>query len=365
MYTRCPQPDFCPLMDRNFAAVQNAIKKTPGARRRAARVRQLRPGQRHAGRAEDARARRFRPIRPSGTSSPASPMTSRAFAAKFGVTAEPSDESPTDPHSQPEHRGHRCRRHAREDPPGQHVDAGRPHCRSQSGSRSRALTRRRRRGCSFTAAERRSSTACASPLAVQRWLNALPYNNEKGGETLRSFRGVVRHGTAHCLEAALSAAVDPRAASLSAARPELRVDRPARSRDLRLSRGRPDGDRWRVRATPACTAASRCSRRRARWRSATSSRTSTSPAASRPTRSSICACSATYDWRLSEKNVWKVEQMLLDWPHRRIDSSKARERRWRVRYRAFREAHGYKPWKFYPRRDRWTELPRTRSERRG
>ena len=46
-----------------------------------------------------------------------------------------------------------------------------------------------------------------TPLAVQRWLNALPYNTEQGGETLRSFRGVVRTGTAHCLEAALSAAV--------------------------------------------------------------------------------------------------------------------------------------------------------------
>ena len=30
MYTRCPQPDFCPLMDRNFAAMQAEIKKTPG-----------------------------------------------------------------------------------------------------------------------------------------------------------------------------------------------------------------------------------------------------------------------------------------------------------------------------------------------
>ena len=30
MYTRCPQPDFCPLMDRNFAAIQNEIMKTPG-----------------------------------------------------------------------------------------------------------------------------------------------------------------------------------------------------------------------------------------------------------------------------------------------------------------------------------------------
>ena len=29
MYTRCPMPDFCPLMDRNFAAVQREIKRTP------------------------------------------------------------------------------------------------------------------------------------------------------------------------------------------------------------------------------------------------------------------------------------------------------------------------------------------------
>ncbi len=28
MYMRCPLPDFCPLMDRNFAAVQKTIKST-------------------------------------------------------------------------------------------------------------------------------------------------------------------------------------------------------------------------------------------------------------------------------------------------------------------------------------------------
>ena len=28
MYTRCPMPDFCPLMDRNFAAVQNLLEKS-------------------------------------------------------------------------------------------------------------------------------------------------------------------------------------------------------------------------------------------------------------------------------------------------------------------------------------------------
>ena len=29
IYTRCPIPDFCPLMDRNFKAVQDAIRQTP------------------------------------------------------------------------------------------------------------------------------------------------------------------------------------------------------------------------------------------------------------------------------------------------------------------------------------------------
>ncbi|PYR61212.1 MAG: hypothetical protein DMF85_02850 [Acidobacteria bacterium] len=34
VYTRCPMPDFCPLMDRNFAAVQSAIARDPALRDR-------------------------------------------------------------------------------------------------------------------------------------------------------------------------------------------------------------------------------------------------------------------------------------------------------------------------------------------
>src|SRR3989440_9016913 len=61
---------------------------------------------------------------------------------------------------------------------------------------------------SFTAAERRLIQSLRTPAAVQRYLNALPYNQEPHGRaTLRSFRGVVRHRCAHCLEAALFAAV--------------------------------------------------------------------------------------------------------------------------------------------------------------
>lgn len=44
-------------------------------------------------------------------------------------------------------------------------------------------------------------------MQVQRFLRALPYNWERGGRTLRTFRGVIRHGEAHCLEAILAAAV--------------------------------------------------------------------------------------------------------------------------------------------------------------
>ena len=59
----------------------------------------------------------------------------------------------------------------------------------------------------LTAIERRIVNRLRTPLAVQRWLNDLPYNREPAGDTMRGFRGVVRTRTAHCLEAALFAAV--------------------------------------------------------------------------------------------------------------------------------------------------------------
>ena len=63
-----------------------------------------------------------------------------------------------------------------------------------------------------------------------------------------------------------------------------------------------------------------------------------------------------YDWRLADTNVWKVERMLLDYPHRPIRSSDRRVDALRARYRAFREAYGRKP-VYYRGRERWTPLP--------
>ena len=40
-----------------------------------------------------------------------------------------------------------------------------------------------------------------------------------------------------------------------------------------------------------------------------------------------------YDWRLADTNVWKVERMLLDYPHQRIVTSDARFKRLKEKYR--------------------------------
>ena len=93
MYTSCPQPDFCPLMDRNFAAVQNEIKKTPAL----ADVRLISVS---FDPAHDTPA----VLKTHATGLQADPAiwhfvtTStediKDFAAKFAVIAEPSAESP-------------------------------------------------------------------------------------------------------------------------------------------------------------------------------------------------------------------------------------------------------------------------------
>jgi len=65
-----------------------------------------------------------------------------------------------------------------------------------------------------------------------------------------------------------------------------------------------------------------------------------------------------YDWRLAGTNIWKVERMLLDFPHRPIKTSDKRFRQLRKWYRDYRGAHdGRKPID-YEGRERWTPLPK-------
>jgi len=64
-----------------------------------------------------------------------------------------------------------------------------------------------------------------------------------------------------------------------------------------------------------------------------------------------------YEWRLADTNIWKVERMLLDYPHRPITTSDARTRLLRKRYRAFRKKYGKLKPVHYNGRERWTPLP--------
>jgi hypothetical protein len=52
----------------------------------------------------------------------------------------------------------------------------------------------------------RLSLRYSDPRSVQRLLRGIPYNRERGGETLRSAYEAWRSGRAHCLEAAFLAA---------------------------------------------------------------------------------------------------------------------------------------------------------------
>jgi hypothetical protein len=214
-------------------------------------------------------------------------------------------------------------------------------------------------GVAFSPRERRLIARLRTPIAVQRFLNRLPYNLEPppAGATLRSFRGVVRHRSANCLEAALFAAVvleqhgfPPLVLSFESIdlldhviflyRQRGRWGSVARSRDPGLHGRRP------VFATPRALALSYVDpyvdfTGRVKGYAVVDLRTL-----------------GTYDWRLARTHVWKVERMLLDHPHRPIKTSDARFAWLRARYRAYRAAHGGRKPIDYRGRERWTELPR-------
>jgi hypothetical protein len=60
---------------------------------------------------------------------------------------------------------------------------------------------------SFTRREWQLIQSLREPAQVQSYFTSMPYNWERDGGTLRSFREVVKRNEAHCLEAAVGAAV--------------------------------------------------------------------------------------------------------------------------------------------------------------
>jgi hypothetical protein len=210
---------------------------------------------------------------------------------------------------------------------------------------------------SFTARERRLVSRLRTPAAVQRYLNALPYNTEPppGRATLRSFRGVVTHGTAHCLEAAITAAVileqhgyPPIVMSLESidALDHVVFVYQRRGRWGSVARSRDPGLHGRQAVFPTIRALAR---------------SYVEPYVDRT--GAIKAYGVTdlrvlgdYDWRLSPRNVWKVERLLFAIPHRPLPMAPARLAALRARYVAYLAAHGGRKPLYYDRRG-WSALP--------
>lgn len=181
-----------------------------------------------------------------------------------------------------------------------------------------------------------------TPHAVQAWLRRMDYNFEHAGSTLRGFREVMRHHSAHCLEGALAAAwilehqgyppllldlesddeLDHVVFAFKAPSgwgavgkskyPALMGRRPVfRSvRDLAWSYVDPFVDET----------------GRVRGYAIADLRASPGP-----------------DWRRARGHVWRIERWLYDVAHQPLRASDARHARTLARYRAWKRAHDREP----------------------
>ena len=197
------------------------------------------------------------------------------------------------------------------------------------------------------------------PSLVQRFLNNLAYNHQPPPTrpTLRSFRGVVHYGSAHCMEAALTAATileqhrfAPLVLSLESVdqldhvvfvyRTYTGWGAVGRSRDPGLHGRKPC---FRSIRDLVCSYVDP-------YVDLTGRITGYAVVDLRTLGS--------YDWRLSQRNVWKAERLLQEAPHRVLATSDRRIDRLRKRFRAFKESYPDGKPLYYRGRERWGEIPR-------
>jgi hypothetical protein len=204
----------------------------------------------------------------------------------------------------------------------------------------------------FTQSEWRVVEAHRTPQSVQRLLTGMKYNREREGATLRGFREVLRRGEAHCLEAALAAAVILEQHGY----PQLLLSfesqdlldhvlfvfqqnglwgAVARSRDLGLHGRRPIFRSLRDLAysyfEPYVDATARI------------------------TGYGLASMYELggYDWRFSPRNVWKVERHLQEIPHKPLPSSERRYRQLLARYQEFHARHPDRSPNYFESRVTW------------
>lgn len=204
----------------------------------------------------------------------------------------------------------------------------------------------------FTSAEWRIIEKYRNPRSVQAFLRTLAYNREEEGDSQRSFREVVRLKRAHCLEAALTAAVileqhgyPPLLLSFES------IDKldhviflfekdglwgsVARSRDVGLHGRKPVFRRPRDLIYSYVDPYVDLSGRITGYAVADLSQL------------------GSYDWRFSKRNLWKVEQYLIDLPHRPLATSDRRYEEQFQRYKEFRARFPKRQATFYDNKHLW------------
>lgn len=208
----------------------------------------------------------------------------------------------------------------------------------------------------FTRKEWAIIQAHRTPRQVQDFLDDLPYNWEKPKETLRSFRGVLTKGTAHCLEAAITAAVILE----QYGHPPLMLSLESTDKlDHVLYLFKQNG-RW---GTIGRSREAGLHGRKPVFRSVRDLvMTYVEPYVDYTGQ--LCGYGVgtlwdldNYDWRFSPKNVWKVEQYLLKMPHKKYRMSKRRSKQALRRFTAFRAADPKAPVNYYSSRPTWMGNP--------
>ncbi|MBY0548581.1 MAG: hypothetical protein K2W95_15025 [Candidatus Obscuribacterales bacterium] len=207
------------------------------------------------------------------------------------------------------------------------------------------------RSC-FTAAEWRIVEAHRTPRQVQSFLRKLKYNREEEVNSQRSFREVIRLKSAHCLEAAVTAAVileqhdyPPLLLSFES------VDKldhviflfkapsgwgaVARSRDEGLHGRKP------IFKTPRQVAASYFDP----YVDFTGRITGFAVVDLREL--------GGYDWRFSTRNIWKVENFLVDYPHESLEMSDRRYEKLLQQYKNFRAKYPDRQATYFANREVW------------
>lgn len=205
----------------------------------------------------------------------------------------------------------------------------------------------------LTPTERALIDRLRTPAQVQAWLrNDIMYNHAK--RSMRSFRGVHRHKTAHCLEGALAAAFLLEHHGF----PPLLLD---------------------LESTDHLDHVVFIYERAGKWGAVGKSRY---PAlmGRKPIYATLRALAwsyvdpfvdatgrvtgyATYDlreeeqkpdWRWDRRHVWRIERTLLDLPHKPLRASEARHRAMRRTYLEWKKEHpaSEPPASFYPKRSR-------------